>query len=535
MGSNGKGKFKVLVTDKINPAGLKALKEHPGIDLVMAIKPDPKKLGSLLPSVNAWLVRSETKVTAPMIAQAPLLRLIGRAGVGVDNIDVEDASRHGIAVINAPAANTISACEHTMGLILTLSRNIASADRTMKEGGWDRSKFMGVELEGKTLALVGFGRIGREVAKRAKSFGMKIVAYDPFMSKQTAETLGAELLDFKDTLERADYVSLHVPVSDDTRDMINAESLAWFKDGARLINCARGELIDVDALVEALQSGKLAGAALDVYKEEPLPKKSVLRGLPSVVLTPHLGASTAEAQLKVAEDLSTGVLEFLEKGLARNSINLPGFDPKTLESLGGALELADTLGRFLGQVLDSGLKGFHCRFHGDFLPEQKHPLSVSALKGVLSTILDQSLTFINAPILAAERGIVTSETITPPIAGFARMMTIAAETDKGERSVSGVVDDHGELHLVRFNELAIDFCPKGRMLVLTNNDEPGMIGHVGTLLGKKGVNINDMRVGRRSRFGEAVMVITVDDQLSAKTLAEIRKIEGIKTVRWVVL
>jgi D-3-phosphoglycerate dehydrogenase len=531
----GSGKFKVLVTDKINPDGLKTLSEHPGVELVMAVNPEKAALESLLPTIDAWLVRSETKVTADFIKQAGQLRLIGRAGVGVDNIDVEDASRHGIAVINAPEANTISACEHTFGLILALSRNIAAADRTLKAGGWDRSKFMGVELEGKTLGLVGLGRIGREVAKRAKAFGMQVVAYDPFMSKQAVENLGAQLLDFKEVLATSDYVSLHVPVSEKTRDMINAQTLGWFKKGARLVNCARGELIDCDALLAAIEAGHIAGAALDVFKEEPLSESDPLRKSEKIVLTPHLGASTAEAQLKVAEDLSTGVLEFIDKGMARNSINLPGFDPKTLETLGPWLDLADTMGRFLGQILSHGVKSIDAKFHGEIASEQKHPLSLSALKGLLSTILEKNVTFINAPLIAQDRGIETSESSAVAVAGIGRLMTLTAQTDGGELSISGTVGERGVLQIVRFNGLSVDVNPKGRMLVLTNQDEPGIIGMVGTLLGKMGVNIADMRVGRKGARDEAVMIITVDEDPRSETLDALKKIEGIKSVRRVVL
>ncbi|MFH1724756.1 MAG: phosphoglycerate dehydrogenase [Elusimicrobiota bacterium] len=530
-----KGPFKVLVTDKIDPRGLNPLAEHPGIELVMAVKPATERLEELVPSAHAWLVRSETKITEPWLKKASQLRLIGRAGVGVDNIDVAGASRRGIAVINAPAANTISACEHTWGLLLALSRNIPQADRDVKEGRWERSKWMGVELAGKTLGLVGLGRIGREVAKRARAFGMRVVAYDPFISQKVAEGLGVELAAFKELLGVSDYVSLHVPSSDKTRHMIDEESLGWFKKGARLVNCARGELVKESALVEAVKSGALLGAALDVYEKEPLPESSELRELPQVILTPHLGASTKEAQLKVAEELSKSVLEFYEKGMARSAINLPGFDPDALEALGASLGLAEKLGRFLGQMLDAGLKGISCRFHGDFQPSERHPLAVAAVKGVLSTILEATLSYINAPILALERGIELSESAAPSPEGFARLMTVTAVTDRGERSVSGTVGENGEPRIVRLDHLFVDVSPKGKMLVLVNKDEPGVIGAVGTLLGRHRINIADMRVGRESPQGEAVMVITIDEDLTAELQSELKTLEGIKAVRWVVL
>ncbi|MDE2293013.1 MAG: phosphoglycerate dehydrogenase, partial [Elusimicrobia bacterium] len=376
-------KLRVLVTDKIDPKGLEPLQRDARVELLMAVG-DAARMAELVPTADVWLVRSETKVTADWLEKAKALRLVGRAGVGVDNIDVDGASRRGIAVINAPAANTLSACEHTWALILAMARRVPQADASVRAGEWKRSQFMGVEVAGKTLGLVGLGRIGREVAKRAQAFAMKVVAYDPFISERQAEALGIELADYKAVLERADFVSLHVPLTEKTRRMIDAKSLAWMKPTARLVNCARGELIDAAALAEALKAGRLAGAAVDVFDPEPLAADSPLRGAPNVVLTPHLGASTTEAQLKVASELAESVLEFRDRGVARNAINLPGFDPDLLEALGPWLDLAETLGRFLGQTLDGGLKGVRCRFVGDFPAPQRHPLAVAALKGALS-------------------------------------------------------------------------------------------------------------------------------------------------------
>jgi D-3-phosphoglycerate dehydrogenase len=296
-------------------------------------------------------VRSETKVTAQWIEKAPALRIIGRAGVGVDNIDVAAASRRGIAVINAPQANTIAACEHTWGLLLALSRNIPQAHGDMQAGKWERGKWMGAELQGKVLGLVGLGRIGREVAKRAVAFGMKVVAHDPYISQEQARGIGVTLLPLPELFGQSDYISLHVPGSAQTKGLINEETIKQVKRGARLVNCARGELVGEKVLVEAIESGQLAGAALDVFAKEPLAADSPLRKLPNVILTPHLGASTTEAQRKVAEELSKGILEFYERGLARYALNLPGFDPETLESVGPYLELAEKLGAFVGQKI----------------------------------------------------------------------------------------------------------------------------------------------------------------------------------------
>lgn len=525
-------KFKVLVTDAIDPAGLKALEVHPSIDLRYEVGPGPETLEKALKGVEAWLVRSETKVTRAWIEKAESLRLIGRAGVGVDNIDIQAATLRGIAVVNSPAANTIAACEHTLGLMLALARNIPQADADVKLGRWRRAQWMGSELQGKTLGIVGLGRIGREVARRAQAFGMKVMAQDPFVSAEQARELGVELADLKTLLSSSDFITLHLPASEETRRFLNARTLAWVKRGARLLNCARGELIDEEALAEALRSGSLAGAALDVYEKEPLPAESPLRGLERVILTPHLGASTQEAQGKVASELSQSVIAFWEKGIATNALNLPGFDAETLKSLGEFLDLAETLGRFLGQAMEAGLREFSCQFHGDFKASQRRPLSIAALKGLLSTMLAQGLTYVSAPHLAAERGIRLSESADPAArGGYRQMMTVSALTDKGLLCVSGAMLSPGEPRIVRLGGLGVEVRPRGRLIVLRNQDRPGMIGRVGLLLGESGVNIADMRVGRESPKGEAVMVITVDEEVGPELRRGLEAIDGITGVR----
>ncbi|MBI4386131.1 MAG: phosphoglycerate dehydrogenase, partial [Elusimicrobia bacterium] len=485
---------------------------------------------------DAWLVRSETKVTADWIGKAPKLRIIGRAGVGVDNIDLEAASRRGIAVINSPQANTIAACEHTWALILALSRNIPQADSSMKQGKWERAQWMGTELAGKMLGILGLGRIGREVAKRALAYGMRIIAHDPYVSVEQAKGLGVRSAGLQEVLGQSDFITLHAPSSDKTRGLINAETARWIKKGARLINCARGDLVDGSVLVRLVESGRLKGAALDVFEKEPLPADSPLRKLPQVILTPHLGASTEEAQRKVAEEISKEVIEFLEKGIARHAINLPGFDPDTLEALGAYLDLAEVLGRFLGQTLEAGLQEVRCVFQGDFDAAQRHPLAVAALKGVLSPTLAQPVSFVNAPLIAKDRGIKTSESADPTaLEGFSRLLTVSAVTDAGTRGISGVILSHGEPRIVQLDDLYVDVRPQGKMIILVNRDRPGMIGKVGELLGRRNINIADMRVGRKAPKGDAVMVITVDETATPPVLQELAAIDGIQAVRWVEL
>ncbi len=530
------GTLKVLVTDKIDPEGLKPLEGRPDIELRYEIAPSPEVLTKALVGAGAWLVRSETKVTAEWIGKAAGLRLIGRAGVGVDNIDLPAATRRGIAVINAPAANTLAAAEHALALMLSLARQVPAADASVKAGKWERSKFMGVELFGKTLGVVGLGRIGREVARRAQAFGMTVIGHDPFVSEAQARELGVEPLALDALLSRADFVTLHVPGGAKTRHLIDAESLKVAKKGLRLINCARGELIDEAALAEALKDGRVAAAGLDVFSKEPVPEDSPLRGAPNLVLTPHLGASTREAQGRVATELAQAVLEFHEKGLAPNALNLPGFDAQTLAALGDWLGLAEALGRFLAQTLEGGVREFACAFSGDFKPAERRPLAVSALKGLLTPILGPSVSWISAPAVAAERGLRVSESVSPRAGdGARREMTVTAVTDAGPVSVTGAVLAPGEPRLVRLGALGVDVRPEGKMIVLTNSDAPGVIGRVGALLGEAGVNIADMRVGRRAPHGEAAMVLTVDDAVPPEVRARLERLEGVRRAHWVEL
>ncbi len=529
-------KLKVLVTDKIDPAGLEPLKSHAGIELVYEIAPKPEVLEKALAGTGAWLVRSESKVTADWIKKAPDLKLIGRAGVGVDNIDLEAATRRGIAVVNAPAANTLAAAEHAVALMLALARHVPKADASTQAGKWERGKFMGVELFGKTLGVVGLGRIGREVAKRAQSFGMKLVGFDPFVTETQARELGIEPMSFLDVLAKSDFVTLHVPGGEKTNGMVNAAALAKAKKGIRIVNCARGELIDDAALADALKSGHVAGAALDVFHAEPLPADSVLRGAPNLILTPHLGASTSEAQSRVATELAQAVVDFHDKGIAPNALNMPGFDPTTLAALGEWIPLAEAMGRFLAQTLEGGVSGFDCLFEGEFKGSERRPLGVSALKGFLTPIMGPGVSWISAPAVAADRGIKVGESTDPRRAeGVSRLLTLTASTDKGPISVSGAVLAPGEPRILKLGGLRIDVRPEGKMIVVTNTDAPGVIGRVGTLLGKAGVNIADMRVGRRSAHGEAVMVLNVDDAAPSSVRAELSKLEGIRRVHWVEL
>ena len=529
------GPWEVIVSDPIDPKGLESLAQNKQFRVHFKPKIAPAELDALLPSATCWLVRSETKVTDALMAKAPRLKVVGRAGVGVDNIDVDAATRRGVLVMNVPGANTLAAAEHAFALLLSLARNIPQAHSEVAAGKWERAKWTGSELAGKTLGVVGLGRIGREVTKRALAFEMKVLAFDPFVSTEFAAALGVETVDLKGLLGRSDFITLHASLSDKTRHLLNRETIGWLKPGARLVNCARGELIEEGALLEALKSGQLRGAALDVFAKEPLPADSPLRGVPNLVLTPHLGASTEEAQERVASELARNVADYLEKGILRAAVNLPGFDPAALEASGPYLELAERLGRFASQVLEGGLQEVQVHCEGAFDPQARHPIGIAAVKGLLSNVLDErGVSWVNASLLAAERGlriVESAEQRSPE--GFARLLTLSVRTEAGTQRVSGAVTPQGAPRLVRLGSLVVEVPLEGKMIVLTNSDRPGMIGKVGTLLGKHGINIADMRVGRRGPRGHAAMVITVDEDLPAEALRELRAIDGIEKVHFV--
>ncbi|MBI4055774.1 MAG: phosphoglycerate dehydrogenase [Elusimicrobia bacterium] len=528
-------KIRVLLTDPVDLTGLKGLSENPRFELLNFSGNGVQVWRSHLAEAQCWLVRSETRVSSELLEAAPNLKVVGRAGVGVDNIDVPSATRRGILVLNVPGANTIAAAEHAWGLLLSLARNIAQADASVKQGEWDRKRWMGTELQGKTLGIVGLGRIGTEVAKRGFSFGMRVLSYDPYVSQEYAEGLGVQGVGWERLLQESDFLTLHAAANEKTRHLLGRQAFAKVKPGILLINCARGELIEEVALVEALEKGQVKAAALDVFEQEPLPADSPLRRFAQVVLTPHLGASTREAQVRVSEELARSVVDFFEKGALRHAVNLPGFSLEVLDRAGPYLNLAERLGRFLGQVVEGGMRelSVHCR--GDFSPSERRPLAVAVLKGLLSEILNaQEVNWVNALSLAQSRGVrLLEQAEAGRVEGYSKLLSLRAVSDSGSFDLSGAVLADQGLRVVRLGELSVDVVPEGKMLVLINQDQPGMIGQVGTLLGSRGINISDMRVGRAGRGQEAIMVITVDQTVPNEVLEELRSMSGIHQVKWV--
>jgi len=519
---------RVLVSDPLAEEGLEILRKACDVDVRTDLKED--ELCRILGDYDALLVRSGTDVNAKVIAAGKRLKFIGRAGVGVDNINVDAATRQGIIVANAPEGNTLAATEHTMAMMLSLARNIPQANASLKKKEWKRSKFMGVELNEKTLGIVGFGRIGRELAKRAIALDMKVVAYDPFITKERAAQLGVEMMSMAELFKISDVITVHTPLIAETKHVINAKSIATMKDGVRIINCARGGIIDEKALYDAVKSGKVAGAALDVFETEP-PTESPLLTLDQVIVTPHLGASTVEAQLNVAVSVARQCVEVLNGGSAKYVVNAPMVPPELTEVLEPYAQLAEKMGRFVIQVSGGRLSSVEMIYGGELSAYAGSMKFVTrlALKGLLDPILQQPINIVNAEFMAKERGISVSETVTQESSGFKNLITIKIRTDKGEESVSGTVFFRGRSRIVCIGGYTMDMIPEGYVIVSRHLDKPGVIGRASTILGKCNINIAGMQVGRINPGEQAIMVLNVDSEVPAEVMEEIRGMPGIFT------
>jgi D-3-phosphoglycerate dehydrogenase len=520
--------FRVLVSDPLAEEGVGILKKACEVDVKTDLTED--QLISIIGEYDALLVRSGTEVTAKVIEAGKRLRFIGRAGAGVDNIDTDAATRKGIIVANAPEGNTLAATEHTMAMMQALARNIPQANASLKKKEWKRSKFMGVELNEKTLGIVGFGRIGREVAKRARAMDMRCVAYDPFLTRERAAQLGVEMMSQEELFKVADVITVHTPLIKETRHIINAKSIATMKDGVRIINCARGGIIDEKALYDAIKSGKVAGAALDVFETEP-PLESPLLTLDNVIVTPHLGASTVEAQLNVAVSVAKQCIEVLKGGAAKYVVNAPMIPPEQAEMLEPFATLAEKMGRFAIQIAGGRLSSVELIYGGElsaFAGSLKFVTRL-ALKGLLDPILQQPVNIVNAEFIAKERGIAISETVTQESSGFKNIITLKIKTDKTEETVSGTVFFKGRSRIVAVGGFTMDMIPEGYVIVSKHLDKPGVIGRASTILGKNNINIAGMQVGRITPEKEALMVLNVDSEVPEDVMNEIRSMPGIFT------
>lgn len=527
--------FKILAADPISDSGLQVFQANGRFHVESRQKLSADELKKAVADVDAIIVRSETKITADILAAAKKVKIVGRAGVGVDNIDVNAASRQGVVVVNVPGGNTISAAEHTVALLLALSRNIPQANASVKAGEWKRSQFTGTELQGKILGLVGLGRIGREVAKRAQGFGMQILGYDPYASEEYAKNFNIKLVTLEEIYAQADYITVHVPLNETTRHMFNAKTLAKLKPGVRLINCARGGIIEEKALAEALLKGPVKGAALDVFEDEPPAKDHPLFGLPNVIATPHLGAATEEAQVKVAQELAETLRDYFLQGTVRNAVNLPAMDADQYREMEPYIHLAEKLGRFSTQLIQGPIQELRIAYAGEISQKNTVPLTLAVLKGLLSPILDMEVNLVNAPHLAKERGLKWSETKTVETQDFTSLITLRTISGQGKLSVAGTLLAKNNPRIVSVDNLSVDVVPEGTMVIYTNLDKPGVIGNVGTVLGKNNINIAAMQVGRKSTGGEAVTVVNVDSEVPESVLQQIRAFPGITQVKCVKL
>ncbi|HEX7048871.1 MAG TPA: phosphoglycerate dehydrogenase, partial [Longimicrobiales bacterium] len=501
--------YRVLIADALKPEGLAPLRADGRIEVVERTGLKGDELAQALIGFDAVIVRSATRITRESLALADRLRVIGRAGVGVDNIDVAAATEKGIAVLNAPSGNTISAAELAFALLLSLVRQVPAADRSMKTGEWDRKRFTGVELNGKTLGLVGAGRIGGAVASRARAFGMRVVAYDPYLSEERARSLEIELAPLDEVLARADVLSLHTPLTETTAGLIDAEALARLRPGAYLVNAARGGVVDEAALTEALTSGRLAGAALDVFEHEPLPADHPLRSLDNVVLTPHLGAATTEAQQNVAVEVAEAVrAALLEDDLSR-AVNAPAIGGAEMRRLRPLLDLAERLGTLAAALSDGGIANVEVRYAGGSEAALR-PLTAAVLVGLLTEILGRgAVNFVNAAHLAESRGIEVRRTRTAPHGDYAEYVEVCLGDGDEPRRIAGALLAEGFPRIVRIDRFRVDVVPRGAFVVLRNRDVPGVIGRVGTLLGQAGVNIAEYHQARLEPGGDALAVVSV--------------------------
>jgi D-3-phosphoglycerate dehydrogenase / 2-oxoglutarate reductase len=515
---------KILVTDEVSDGGLQPLRDA-GFVIEKRVALNPGELREALSGCAGLVVRSETKVTSELMDSVPGLRVVGRAGVGVDNIDVPAATARGIVVMNAPDGNTITTAEHTIALLIALARRVPQANSSLKSGQWDRKSFIGVELQGKTLGVVGMGRIGRTVASRARAFGMRIVAFDPFISPEQSGNAEIELASLDDVFSRADFLTVHTPLTAETRGIIGRDAFARMKKGVRVINCARGGLVDEEALYEAIKSGIVAGAALDVFAQEPPSPDHPLLLLDEVIVTPHLGASTTEAQEGVAFTVAEQMRDFLLTGALRGAVNVPSLGTKELAVLRPYMELAEKLGRFQAQLVDSAVRQVKLELSGEMVELNAAPVTRSFLAGLLRDV-SARVNAVNAFLIAEERGISVTTSYFRAGSDFVPSVRTHVLSNIAEQSLAGTVFGFGEQaregRITEIDGFHIEAIPHGHMLVMRNRDVPGVIGRVGTILGERGVNISRFHLGRRERGGEAMAVVEIDAPVDNETLQALR-------------
>ncbi|MEA3488729.1 MAG: phosphoglycerate dehydrogenase [Candidatus Omnitrophota bacterium] len=525
--------IKILVSDPLAKEGIEILKKNKfKVDEVSKLS--ESELVKKIKGYDAIIVRSGTTVTKKIITASDRLKVIGRAGVGLDNVDVEAASKKGVVVMNAPAGNTISTAEHAFSLMLSLSRNIPQANNSVKQGRWDRKKFMGVELYGKVLGIIGLGRIGAEFAKRASSFGMKILAFDPFLSEERARSINVEPVGLDLLLRESDFITIHTPLTDETRHLIDEKAFKKMKKGVRIINAARGGIVDEKALAKNLKSGKVAGAALDVYETKAKPPlDSPVLDMGAVVTTPHLGASTSEAQVNVAMDMARSVSDALMGKGYRNAANVPVMEEEAMEALKPYVNLAERLGSIQTQLIDEPIRAITVKYIGDIANEDVGVVTRALMKGIFNPILEEAVNYVNALLIAKERGIKITEKKTSRITDFANLISVELDTGKRQHFIMGTLFANKEPRIIKIDKFYVEAIPDGYMLVVNNNDVPGVVGKIGTVLGRHGINIAEMSFGRVKKTGEAISLLNVDSEVPKEVIRKLKQAKDINDVKQV--
>ncbi len=528
---------RVLVSDKLSSQGLNILKSAADIQVDQITGLTPQQLAEKIPGYHGLIVRSASTVTAQVIDAAENLRVIGRAGIGVDNIDVDAATKKGVVVMNTPAGNNVTTAEHAISMMLALARSIPQATASMKSGKWEKSRFVGSEVFNKTIGIVGIGNIGSLVAERALGLKMRVIAYDPFISPEAAGRLGVELVTLNELYSRSDFISVHTPLNAQTRGLIGANAFAQMKKGVRVINCARGGIVDEDALAVAIGDGKVAGAALDVFAQEPPPAEHPLLKLDQVICTPHLGAATDEAQINVAIAIAQQVVNYLTRGVIQDAVNVPSISPELLDVLGPYLVMCEKLGNLQGQLLTAAPAEVAIEYAGDVGAYDVKSLTLAVLRGLLTRVLETTtmVNYVNASAIARERGIRIVESKASESKGFSNLVTVTINTAKGPSIVAGAIFGKRVIRLVRINDFYLDANPEGFILMLHNRDVPGVVGAVGTLLGEAKINIARLELGRERIGGMAISLIHVDDAIPSSVLERLRTLPNIVAAQLVKL
>lgn len=523
--------FKILISDALSQEGIDVLQSHSGFQVDIKTGMTPVELKQVIGEYDGLVIRSATQVTADVIASANKLKVVGRAGVGVDNVDLTAATQRGIIVMNTPGGNTTSTAELTWAMLSSLARNIPAADHSMKAGQWEKKKFTGSELFRKTLGIIGLGRIGTEVGKRALAFHMNVLTYDPFVSKEQVEQRGFQQANLDEIFEKSDFITVHTTKTKETTHLINDQAFAKMKKGVRLINCARGGIIDEMALVRALESGKCAGAAIDVFENEPAPEDHPLRKQEKCICTPHLGASTDEAQVTVAVEIAENIIDALLDKEVRNAINIPAVAPEVKKVLGPYVGLAEKLGMFAVQYLGKHVDRAEITYGGPLSKENITLLNIAVLKGLLTPVMDQDVNFVNAPVIAEQRNIKYSEIKEKDAEGYSNLITVKLTSGKESVSVCGTNFGDEDPRIVSVDDCRIEIKPNGYILFIKNIDQPGVIGHMGTVLSKANINIADMSLGRRERGGMAVTMCNIDASVPDKVMEELLSLDSIKEAK----